>query len=449
MKKIVKGFFLFAVFFAFSHLHAQDEDNPWVISLGVNAVDTYPPNTIKFVEVQDFYNPENFNVVPSFTTLSVNRHITERFSMISRFSFNRLTKIGDNEVSGLSYASFDLAVRNSLAKKGAKFIPFTEVGGGQQWLDDENNFVFSLGLGLGYWFNDNVGLTYQANYREVVETSGIDHFQHQVGLNLKFGGIDTDGDGVYDKNDVCPEVPGLEEFDGCPDSDGDGITDQEDACPNRAGLIAMNGCPDSDGDGIADPKDGCPNKAGTAAMGGCPDSDGDGIADPDDNCPDEAGPVQNNGCPYNDADGDGVLDKDDACPNLAGVSENNGCPKLPQEVIATLDSEGSMIRFKASSAQIVGQDSKLVLENIKAILMSYPSVHFMIEGHASSDGSTTFNQVLSQRRAEAVKKELISLGVAENRIATIAYGETKPITDNTSVKGRRSNRRVQFSVGKE
>lgn len=449
MKTIIKGSIFFVLFFAFSHLHAQDEDNPWVISLGVNAVDTYPTNTIEFVEVQDFYNPENFNFVPSLNTLSVNRHITERFSMISRFSFNRLTKIGDSQVSGLSYASFDLAVRNSLAKKGAKFTPFTEVGGGQQWLDDDNSFVFSLGLGLDYWFNDNIGLTYQANYREVVETGGIDHFQHQVGLNLKFGGIDTDGDGVYDKNDSCPEVPGLEEFDGCPDTDGDGITDIKDACPNKPGLITMNGCPDSDGDGIADPEDACPNKKGTATMGGCPDSDGDGIVDPDDNCPNEAGPIQNNGCPFNDTDGDGVLDEYDACPNLPGISKNNGCPKLPKEVITTLDSEGSMIRFKASSAEIVGKESKSVLENIKAILMSYPSVHFIIEGHASSDGSIAFNQVLSQRRAEAVEKELISLGVSADRIETTAYGEMKPIADNSTVKGRSTNRRVQFSIGKE
>jgi OOP family OmpA-OmpF porin len=432
-----------------SILQAQDENNPWVISLGVNAVDTYPVNTIDFVEIQDFYNPKNFNALPTLTSLSVNRHISSRFSLLSRFSMNRLTKIGDQQVDGLKFASFDLAVRNSLAKKGANFAPFAEVGGGQQWLDGEGSFVFSLGLGLGYWLNDNIGFTYQTSYREVIENEGIDHFQHLVGLNVKFGGIDTDGDGVYDKNDICPEVPGLEEFDGCPDSDGDGITDKDDACPNRAGTADMGGCPDSDSDGIADPNDGCPNLAGTKAMGGCPDSDGDGIADPDDNCPNEAGHVENNGCPFNDIDGDGILDKDDACPNLAGVPENNGCPKIPQDVISTLNSEGSMIRFKASSAEITGEDSKGVIQNIKDILASYPTVNFVIEGHASSDGSTAFNKALSQRRAEAVENELINLGVNQSRIETVAFGESMPIADNNTVNGRRSNRRVQFSVGKE
>jgi hypothetical protein len=69
---------------------------------------------------------------------------------------------------------------------------------------------------------------------------------------FKFGGKDTDGDGIYDKDDACPEVAGLAQFNGCPDTDGDGIQDSEDACPEVAGLAAFNGCPDTDGDGIAD-----------------------------------------------------------------------------------------------------------------------------------------------------------------------------------------------------
>ena len=45
------------------------------------------------------------------------------------------------------------------------------------------------------------------------------------------------------------------EFNGCPDSDGDGVADPNDACPDVAGLAKFKGCPDSDGDGIEDGKD--------------------------------------------------------------------------------------------------------------------------------------------------------------------------------------------------
>lgn len=55
--------------------------------------------------------------------------------------------------------------------------------------------------------------------------------------------IDTDGDGVPDSLDACPEIPGLAQYEGCPDSDGDGIPDNKDRCPLRAGLAKYDGCP--------------------------------------------------------------------------------------------------------------------------------------------------------------------------------------------------------------
>jgi len=135
---------------------------------------------------------------------------------------------------------------------------------------------------------------------------------------------DTDGDGIQDSEDDCPTIAGLAEFKGCPDTDGDGIPDKDDECPEVAGLKEFNGCPDTDGDGIPDPKDECPTVAGLAQFKGCPDTDGDGITDAEDACPDAAGPIENNGCP--DTDGDGIFDFLDACPTVAGPRENNGCP---------------------------------------------------------------------------------------------------------------------------
>jgi hypothetical protein len=73
-------------------------------------------------------------------------------------------------------------------------------------------------------------------------------------------------DGIYDKDDACPDVAGLKEFNGCPDTDGDGIQDSADACPDVFGLAALNGCPDTDGDGVADKDDACPDVFGLAAL---------------------------------------------------------------------------------------------------------------------------------------------------------------------------------------
>lgn len=67
---------------------------------------------------------------------------------------------------------------------------------------------------------------------------------------------DSDGDGIADHKDKCPNIAGLEKFVGCPDSDGDGVADNEDECPNLKGLIEFKGCPepDQDNDGVPDQK---------------------------------------------------------------------------------------------------------------------------------------------------------------------------------------------------
>ena len=73
------------------------------------------------------------------------------------------------------------------------------------------------------------------------EKNAYSNLQHVVGIKFNFGKGDLDGDGVPDKKDHCPDLPGLIELNGCPDSDGDGISDAIEA-----------GFTDSDGDGKVD-----------------------------------------------------------------------------------------------------------------------------------------------------------------------------------------------------
>jgi hypothetical protein len=139
------------------------------------------------------------------------------------------------------------------------------------------------------------------NMNDRTETSPLEYKNQniQAGLKIKLFGkkvpADSDGDGISDPNDKCPNVIGLARYDGCPipDTDGDGINDELDKCPGQAGTAKYDGCPipDTDGDGINDELDKCPNQAGTAKYNGCPipDTDGDGINDELDKCPSQAG----------------------------------------------------------------------------------------------------------------------------------------------------------------
>jgi len=447
MKQLSRLLVVGLLVLASNNIQAQDEDNPWQIGFGVNAVDFYPTSDVSSFGNEFFNANDHWNILPSISYVGLSRYLGDGISLGVRGSLNRIKKVGDLEVDDWSYYGLDGTVKYNFLKN-TTIDPFVEIGGGYTWVRDIGAGTINGGIGANVWFNDNIGLTLQTQYKHSFEDYLLKHFQHMLGLSIKFGGSDTDGDGIYDKDDACPEVPGLEAFNGCPDSDGDGIEDSKDACPNEAGPKELNGCPDADGDGIADKDDACPNEAGLAALAGCPDADGDGIADKDDQCPNEAGPAENNGCPWPDKDGDGVLDKDDLCPDIPGVVANQGCPEVTEAVRKTLNDYAKTILFDTGRSTIK-ERSEEVLKNIVAILEEYSYARFSIDGHTDSVGSASLNQKLSEERAYSVMNYLIENGIASNRLEAAGYGEDRPLADNGTASGRKTNRRVEINLIRE
>ena len=474
---------------------AQDSDNPWAISFGANAVDTRTSAGIRDFNLRDhfseFFNvKDNWNILPSVSYLNVTRNVGGNFSVGVTGSVNKITKFvnfagpGFNDVvvvnPDVMYYAADAQLKYSLMSLiGSKVVePSIQVGGGYTWMGEETAGTANIGGGLTFWFTENVGLSLSSTYKKsFTERQGFQVpslFQHQAGLSFKFGGKDTDGDGIYDKDDACPEVAGLKEFQGCPDTDGDGLQDKEDscpevagpkefngcpdtdgdkiidkddACPDVAGLAAFNGCPDTDGDGVADKDDKCPDVAGLKSMMGCPDTDGDGVTDASDKCPKEKGPKENAGCPYLDKDGDGVLDKDDKCVDVKGTVANNGCPEVSDEVMKKLNDYAKTILFDTSKATFKAQTMP-VLESITGILKEYSSAKFSIEGHTDSDGKDAANMTLSESRAAAVVTYLTQNGISADRLTSKGFGETTPIDSNKTKEGKANNRRVEVKLVK-
>lgn len=459
---------------------AQSESQPWAIKVGANAVDFFNEET----SFEDFRiaKTENFNVIPAISELSVSRYIKSGLSGTIGGSLNRIDRVGSlnrnvdvpvrvEEVSYFSLEgmlSYDL--RHAFNKPSGWFAPFIGVGAGYNWIDSQGDFSANLTAGVDFWITENFAISIDSTYKgylgEYDEPGDTEyplgngflavgqasHLQHSLGVKFAFGGADSDGDGITDKNDACPEVAGLKEFNGCPDSDSDGIVDSEDNCPNEAGSSENGGCPDTDGDGIVDKDDSCPEVAGLKSLAGCPDADGDGVTDNIDGCPNESGPAANSGCPYADKDGDGVLDKDDKCPEVAGVVANNGCPevvikKVTQEVQKKLNDYAKTILFDTGKSTIKSQ-SEAVLRDIIGILNEYPDAKFTIDGHTDSVGSAVSNQRLSDSRAASVKNYLINGGVSSTRLTSRGYGETTPISPNTTKAGRANNRRVEINLVK-
>jgi outer membrane protein OmpA-like peptidoglycan-associated protein len=462
MKHLSRLLLASLLFLSFSTVNAQDEDNPWAIGVGVNVVDLYPTgeDAPRGDYFSQFFETDHWNVLPSISKVSVARYIGAGFSAEIAGSVNRIDQIGEVGVDGqeLMYYGADLSVNYSfreLINEEGWFDPYLGVGGSYVWLEDKNFTTANGNLGFNFWFSDNIAFFVQTTYKHAFDdvadggdAEGYKHFQHSAGIKIGFGGSDSDGDGVYDKDDDCPETAGLKEFNGCPDSDGDGIPDKEDDCPNTAGPAEYNGCPDSDGDGVVDNEDDCPDTAGEMSLQGCPDSDGDGIKDGMDDCPNESGPEANNGCPWPDSDGDGVLDKDDQCPEASGSEANNGCPEVTVEVIKELNEYSKSILFDLGKATIRDKSND-ELKSIAGIMKEYPETTFHIEGHTDRSGSAKFNQKLSEKRAASVRDYLSNNGgISNDRITSKGYGEADPIATNKTAAGRQKNRRVEVSLEK-
>jgi cysteine-rich repeat protein len=263
-------------------------------------------------------------------------------------------------------------------------------------------------------------------------------------------GLDTDGDGMVDKQDKCPKVAedkdAFEDGDGCidPDNDKDGILDVDDKCPldpeDKDQFEDENGCPD-------------------------PDNDKDGILDVNDKCPIEFGVKEEEGCPVRDRDGDGYPDKTDKCPDkpetFNGIEDEDGCPDKANKVEVT-ETEIKILDkvFFDTAKATIKPVSFPILDAVAAVLKSTPRVgKVRVEGHTDDVDTDENNNKLSQARSESVMAYLVGKGVAAERLVARGFGESKPLCKDTPdllTKGkkakkqldacRETNRRVQFKL---
>ncbi len=210
---------------------------------------------------------------------------------------------------------------------------------------------------------------------------------------------------------------------------------------------------DSDGDGVSNDKDKCPDtpKGVKVDTNGCPlDSDKDGVADFQDKCPSNtpaevAAGVDASGCPI-DSDGDGVADYRDKCPGTpAGTAVDlDGCPPI-NRVIETRVTE-DLVSFDFDKI-IIKPAGQKVLDKLVNFLTSgtYTIGSMSLIGHTDSIGATSYNQGLSVKRAQAVANYLSSQGVKVD-MAVSGKGESAPIASNATRAGRSQNRRVDITI---
>jgi len=441
---------------------------------------------------RDWYQTDK--TMYGFGGISVSRYLFEYVDINA--TFNRGTLGYDSSVTGFKSDFSSASVNLRIKPLGSNYIisPYVFGGIGAILFDNQLNFhkekidsaLPTAGAGFNIRLSPSLTLNLQETFmftnndsRDGVVAGGSkeDFLLHSAGLTYNFGkGKDSDNDGVSDSRDKCPDTPPNVAVDksGCPvDKDKDGVADYLDSCPDVAGIATLNGCPDKDGDGVSDAEDRCPDVKGTIALKGCPDADGDGVSDLDDKCPNsKAGSkVDASGCPMDndkdgvtndvdrcpdvagieslmgcpDSDGDGVADIDDRCPTAKGTIENKGCPEIAKQDVVRINYIGSKLFFESGSDKLKVASLSLLDELVK-ILNKYDAASLAIQGHTDSDGSDDFNQTLSQKRTDSVKKYLSSKGISESRLTATGFGETNPIASNKTSLGKAKNRRVELKT---
>lgn len=121
-----------------------------------------------------------------------------------------------------------------------------------------------------------------------------------------------------------------------------------------------------------------------------------------------------------------------------------------QSMTARSDARGQVMTLAgdafASGQSSLRSEARANLQRVVEFVNRYPGSSVLIEGHTDSQGSANLNQVLSQKRAEAVRDALVQDGIDGARLSALGVGEDRPVADNASEAGRAKNRRVEIVV---
>ena len=408
------------IFFLYQNALSQNLNSQWNIFIGGNSVDLFPagagndaPYYPQGEIFEDFLNVgDHWN--SSGRSVSISKSFFRTFALGVNVSVNNITKIeGYNNIDYPYYAGEVFAKKTFRTKK--KLQPYLKVGYGITGIDrgifgDTISFsqyfsrTISPGIGIQIKLTKNIGIELQSSFQNAVDFKGIKHFRHQAGIYLAAGNRDKDDDGVFNRKDKCPKIPGSAELFGCPDSDDDGVADPDDNCPNEIGTIKNNGCPEKIED--IEKVEILSNQESTTI------SDTESIT------------LEDSGKSLVETVQDSYKDSKDG---QASESDQN-----------------LSIYFPADSYRILGRKTFDILADVRDYLTSKMDKYVILQGYASGEGDEEYNFELSKSRANAVKDYLIFLGIEPVRIEVKAFGASGFVNEQSSEKERLFNRRVEI-----
>ena len=465
---ILKTYVIISLLLFCTNSFSQYNENKWIISASFDAVDLYPTG----IKIDAPYYPQGgifedlFNVSDHWNfggpSVSISKLIYKGLYFGTELSINKIKKIeGQDNFDYTFYGGQVFLKKTFYSTKKAR--PFLKLGYGISGIDrglfgDTIPFsqyfskTLSPGFGVHFRITNNFGFEISSSFNKAIDFGGITHLRHKAAIYIGIGDRDRDGDGIINRKDKCPKIPGLPEFNGCPDNDGDGIPDLEDKCPNEPGEKLNNGCPEKDE--ALDENNLMSDKNKELQLGVVSSTFSKNTTNTKEESGNQEVLAENNSMSNKNKELQLEVVSSAFSKNTTNTKQesNNQISKdisnIPFLINKKLD-ENRIIYFPAGSIKILGKKNLVKLRGIIKLITNQKDLKVLLEGHSSDDGDSLSNLELSRDRAIIIKQTLIDLGTDPGRIKIKALGEEEPIFDNKSINGDRFNRSVLITLYQE
>ena len=465
---ILKTYIIISLLLFCTNSFSQYNENKWIISASFDAVDLYPTG----IKTDAPYYPQGgifedlFNVSDHWNfggpSVSISKLIYKGLYFGTELSINKIKKIeGQDNFDYTFYGGQVFLKKTFYSTKKAR--PFLKLGYGISGIDrglfgDTIPFsqyfskTLSPGFGVHFGITNNFGFEISSSFNKAIDFGGITHLRHKAAIYIGIGDRDRDRDGIINRKDKCPKIPGLPEFNGCPDNDGDGIPDLEDKCPNEPGVKLNNGCPEKDE--ALDENNLMSDKNKELQLGVVSSTFSKNTTNTKEESGNQEVLAENNSMSYKNKELQLEVVSSAFSINTTNTKQesNNQISKDISNISFLINKkldENRIIYFPAGSIKILGKKNLVKLRGIFKLITNQKDLKVLLEGHSSDDGDSLSNMELSRDRAIIIKQTLIDLGTDPGRIKIKALGEEEPIFDNKSINGDRFNRSVLITLYQE
>ena len=465
---ILKTYVIISLLLFCTNSFSQYNENKWIISAIFDAVDLYPTG----IKTDAPYYPQGgifedlFNVSDHWNfggpSVSISKLIYKGLYFGTEMSINKIKKIeGQDNFDYTFYGGQVFLKKTFYSTKKAR--PFLKLGYGISGIDrglfgDTIPFsqyfskTLSPGFGVHFRITNNFGFEISSSFNKAIDFGGITHLRHKAAIYIGIGDRDRDGDGIINRKDKCPKIPGLPEFNGCPDNDGDGIPDLEDKCPNEPGEKLNNGCPEKDE--ALDENNLMSDKNKELQLGVVSSTFSKNTTNTKEESGNQEVLAENNSMSNKNKELQLEVVSSAFSKNTTNTKQesNNQISKDISNISFLINKkldENRIIYFPAGSIKILGKKNLVKLRGIIKLITNQKDLKVLLEGHSSDDGDSLSNLELSRDRAIIIKQTLIDLGTDPGRIKIKALGEEEPIFYNKSTNSDRFNRSVLITLYQE